>query len=63
MDVPRPDEEESVSFQEVPVPDASLPTEDSSGSAAATFEERFEQFHLQLSQGKTGGMVVSFTYG
>lgn len=33
--------------------------EDSGGSAqAATFEERFEQFYLQLSEGKTGGMVV-----
>lgn len=25
----------------------------------ATFEQRFEQFYLQLSEGKTGGMVVS----
>ncbi len=25
----------------------------------ATFESRFEQFYLQLSEGKTGGMVVS----
>lgn len=25
----------------------------------ATFEERFEQFYLQLANGKTGGMVVS----
>lgn len=24
-----------------------------------TFEQRFEQFYLQLSEGKTGGMVVS----
>lgn len=25
----------------------------------ATFEERFQQFYLQLADGKTGGMVVS----
>lgn len=25
----------------------------------ATFEERFQQFYLQLAEGKTGGMVVS----
>lgn len=36
--------------------------EESGGSAqAATFEERFEQFYLQLSEGKTGGMVVRGT--
>lgn len=33
--------------------------EDSSGPVAVTFEERFEQFYFQLSEGKTGGMVVS----
>lgn len=37
-----------------------LAREDNSRPAAATatFEERFEQFYLQLSEGKTGGMVV-----
>ena len=31
----------------------------SGGAAVVMFEERFEQFYLQLSEGKTGGMVVS----
>lgn len=34
-------------------------TEQQSDQLEATFEQRFEQFYLQLSEGKTGGMVVS----
>lgn len=34
-----------------------------SSPSEATFETRFEQFYLQLSEGKTGGMVVrSYMY-
>lgn len=33
--------------------------EQTSSTPEATFETRFEQFYLQLSEGKTGGMVVS----
>lgn len=58
MQVPKTDEDprsQSTVIQET-IP---MVKEDSGGSAqAATFEERFEQFYLQLSEGKTGGMVV-----
>lgn len=39
-------------------PDFPAP-EQTSRPPEATFETRFEQFYLQLSEGKTGGMVVS----
>lgn len=35
------------------------PEEQDCNPREATFEQRFEQFYLQLSEGKTGGMVVS----
>lgn len=38
---------------------ASPGPEQTSSPPEATFETRFEQFYLQLSEGKTGGMVVS----
>lgn len=36
----------------------SSPIAEDDHTMAASFEERFEQFYLQLSEGKTGGMVV-----
>lgn len=38
-------------------------SEEQDNELEATFEQRFEQFYLQLSEGKTGGMVVSGTDG
>lgn len=41
---------------------ASPEPEDDSSPPDTTFESRFEQFYLQLSENKTGGMVVSTDY-
>lgn len=56
MDVPRPDEE-GVSSHGM-VDEELRPIKEDERTMALKFEERFEQFYLQLSEGKTGGMVV-----
>lgn len=56
MDAPRPDEG-CVSLHAMDEEEA-RPIEEDEGTMASNFEERFEQFYLQLSEGKTGGMVV-----
>lgn len=56
MDAPRPDEECVPSHDMAE--EGERPIEDDERTMASNFEERFEQFYLQLSEGKTGGMVV-----
>lgn len=56
MDGPRPDEG-CISSHGMAEEEA-RPIEEDERTMASNFEERFEQFYLQLSEGKTGGMVV-----
>lgn len=46
-------------MQENPPPRAASQLQPERLRPIVTFEERFEQFYLQLADGKTGGMVVS----
>lgn len=52
---------ENESLQECPIPDGGpeQPWQGGDQRGSATFEERFQQFYIQLAEGKTGGMVVS----
>ncbi|CAN0150194.1 unnamed protein product, partial [Ectocarpus sp. 12 AP-2014] len=45
-------------LQESPAASGEHAQDGSGGLLEATFEERFEQFYLQLAEGKTGGMVA-----
>ncbi|CAM9975483.1 unnamed protein product, partial [Ectocarpus fasciculatus] len=45
-------------LQESPAAPGKHAQDGSGGPLEATFEERFEQFYLQLAEGKTGGMVA-----
>ncbi|CAM9593874.1 unnamed protein product [Ectocarpus sp. 4 AP-2014] len=45
-------------LQESPASPGEHAQDGSGGLLEATFEERFEQFYLQLAEGKTGGMVA-----
>lgn len=48
-------------LQESPAAPGDHAQDGSGGLLETTFEERFEQFYLQLAEGKTGGMVVRAT--
>lgn len=48
-------------LQESPAAPGEHAQDGNGGLLEATFEERFEQFYLQLAEGKTGGMVVRAT--
>ncbi|CAM9503182.1 unnamed protein product, partial [Scytosiphon promiscuus] len=62
MQAPLPGEEGTAPSHDMAVQEvAGMPnehTEQQSSQLEPTFEERFEQFYLQLSEGKTGGMVA-----
>lgn len=60
MDVPQPDDGAFSSHDMVN--EKSRPIAEDERTIVASFEERFEQFYLQLSEGKTGGMVVRKEY-